>query len=64
MESSGQPTYEELVRLLADRDATIASQTELIAQQAGLIEKLAGRVPELERQAGKDSRTSSRPAVV
>jgi transposase len=59
--SSRQPTYEELLRLLADRDATIASQAGLIVQQAGLIEQLAGRVAELERQAGKDSRSSSKP---
>ena len=49
------------MRLLADRDATVSSQAELIVQQAGLIETLTGRVAELERQAGKDSRRSSKP---
>ena len=56
------------MRLLADRDATITSQAARLAEYAGqlaaqarLIERLLGRVGELERQAGKDSRTSSRP---
>ncbi len=61
MESCGQPTYEQLLALLADRDATVATQADLIIRQAELIEKLAGRVAELERQVGKDSSTSSRP---
>ncbi|WP_322759271.1 DUF6444 domain-containing protein [Frankia sp. Cr2] len=61
MDSSGQPTYEQLLALLADRDATVATQADLITRQAGLIEALAGRVAERERQAGKDSSTSSRP---
>ncbi|CAO5178892.1 hypothetical protein FAIPA1_420036 [Frankia sp. AiPs1] len=56
------------MRLLADRDATIAAQAGTIAEQAALIaqlvgqaEALVGRVAELERQAGKNSQNSSRP---
>ncbi|WP_239406209.1 IS66 family transposase, partial [Frankia sp. Cj3] len=56
------------MRLLADRDATIASQSALIAQQARqlaaateLVERLAERVTELERQIGRDSSNSSKP---
>ncbi|WP_407671477.1 DUF6444 domain-containing protein, partial [Parafrankia elaeagni] len=47
MESAGQPSYEELVRLVAD--------------QAALIERLTARVAELERRLGADSSTSSKP---
>jgi transposase len=61
VEPDRQPTYEELLRLLAERDATIARQTELLARQSGLIETLTGRVTELERRLGTDSANSSRP---
>jgi transposase len=61
VESTDRPTYQELVLLLADRDATVAEQTGVILEQARLIEELTGRVADLERQAGKDSSTSSRP---
>ncbi|AEH09312.1 hypothetical protein FsymDg_1872 [Candidatus Protofrankia datiscae] len=61
MEPDGTLTYEELLRLLAERDTTIARQAELLARQAGFIETLAGRVAELERQLGKDSANSSQP---
>ncbi|KQM01755.1 transposase [Frankia sp. CpI1-P] len=47
MESVGRPSYEELVRL--------------VAEQAAVIERLTARVAELERRLGADSSTSSRP---
>ncbi len=48
------PTYQELVEL-------VASQALVIAAQAELIEKLTARVAELERRLGADSSNSSRP---
>lgn len=48
------PTYRELVEL-------VASQALVIAVQAELIEKLTARVAELERRLGADSSNSSRP---
>ena len=57
------------MRLLADRDATIAAQVATIAEQARLIERLVGqveqltdRVAELDRRLGQDSANSSRPS--
>ena len=49
-----EPTYQELVEL-------VASQALVIAAQAELIEKLTARVAELERRLGSDSSNSSRP---
>jgi len=49
-----RPSYEELVRLVAE-------QAVALAERDALIERLTARVEELERQAGQDSRTSSRP---
>ncbi len=49
-----EPTYQELVEL-------VASQALVIAAQAELIEKLTARVAELERRLGADSSNSSRP---
>ena len=49
-----EPTYQELVEL-------VASQVLVIAAQAELIEKLTARVAELERRLGADSSNSSRP---
>ena len=49
-----EPTYQELVDL-------VASQVLVIAAQAELIEKLTARVAELERRLGADSSNSSRP---
>ena len=49
-----EPTYQELVDL-------VASQALVIAAQAELIEKLTARVAELERRLGADSSNSSRP---
>ena len=49
-----EPTYQELVDL-------VASQVLVIAAQAELIEKLMARVTELERRLGADSSNSSRP---
>ena len=48
------PTYQELVEL-------VASQALVIAAQAELIEKLTARIAELERRLGADSSNSSRP---
>ncbi|MEX5637128.1 SDR family oxidoreductase [Parafrankia sp. FMc2] len=57
------------MRLLADRDATIAAQAGTITEQARLIERLVGqveqladRVCELDRRVGKDSTNSSWPS--
>ncbi|MEX5636851.1 DUF6444 domain-containing protein [Parafrankia sp. FMc2] len=57
------------MRLLADRDATIAAQAGTIIEQARLIERLVGqveqladRVCELDRRVGKDSTNSSWPS--
>lgn len=61
MESSGRPSYEELACLVAEQVAVIAERDATIAAQSALIERLTVRVEQLERQAGKDSRTSSRP---
>jgi len=49
-----EPTYQELVDL-------VASQVLVIAAQAELIEKLTARIAELERRLGADSSNSSRP---
>ena len=49
-----EPTYQELVDL-------VASQVLVIAAQAELIEKLTARVAELERRLAADSSNSSRP---
>jgi transposase len=49
-----EPTYQELVDL-------VASQVLVLAAQAELIEKLMARVTELERRLGADSSNSSRP---
>lgn len=49
-----EPTYQELVDL-------VASQVLVIAAQAELIEKLTARITELERRLGADSSNSSRP---
>ena len=49
-----EPTYQELVDL-------VASQALVIAAQAELIEKLTARVAELERRLRADSSNSSRP---
>lgn len=54
MESQDEPSREELLLLLAAKDATIAAQAEL-------IDKLAARVDELERRVGKDSSNSGSP---
>lgn len=49
-----EPTYQELVDL-------VASQALVIAAQAELIDKLTARVAELERRLGADSSNSARP---
>lgn len=61
MESRTEPTYAELELLLAAKDATIASLTELVEQISTRAGALAARVEELERQRRKDSSNSSRP---
>lgn len=48
------PSVEQLLVLLAQRDAALAQRDELIAA-------LAGRVAELEARLGKNSRNSSKP---
>jgi transposase len=48
------PTVEQLLVLLAERD-------HALAERDGLIVELAGRVAELEARLGKTSRNSSKP---
>jgi len=50
------------VRLLADRDATIAEQARLVERLVGQVEQLSDRVAELDRRLGQDSSNSSRPS--
>jgi len=50
------------VRLLADRDATIAEQARLIERLVGQVEQLSDKVAELDRRLGQDSSNSSRPS--
>jgi transposase len=51
----------ELKLLLAAKDATITSQSELIEQLSTQCGRLAARVEELERQRGKNSSNSGKP---
>jgi transposase len=48
------------VRLLADRDATIAEPARLIERLVGQAEQLSDRVAQLDRRLGQDSSNSSR----
>jgi transposase len=58
----GVPSAEELAGLpaavLAER---LVEAYQLLAELTGQVQRLTGRVEELERQARKDSSTSSRP---
>jgi transposase len=59
---AGVPSPEELASLpAAELAARLAEAYRLIAELSGQAERLAARVQELERQARKDSSTSSRP---
>ena len=58
----GVPSAEELSALpAAELAARLAEAYRLIAELTGQAERLSARVEELERQARKDSSTSSRP---
>ena len=58
----GVVSAEELERLPhAGLAALLAEAYRIIAEQAALAGRVQARVEELERQAGKDSRNSSRP---
>ena len=58
----GVPSTEELsARPAAELAARLAEAYRLIAELTAQNERLAARVGQLERQAGKDSSTSSRP---
>ena len=59
-ELSALPAGELAVRL-AEAYRLIADLTAQAGQMAAQVERLSARVEELERQAGKDSSTSSRP---
>jgi uncharacterized coiled-coil protein SlyX len=59
---AGVPSLEELASLpIAELAVRLAEAYRLIAELTGQAERLAARVEELERQARKDSSTSSRP---
>jgi hypothetical protein len=59
---AGVPSPQELASLLAAELAVrLAEAYRLIAELTGQAERLSARVEELERQARKDSSTSSRP---
>jgi transposase len=58
----GVPSAEELSALpAAELAVRLAEAYRLIAELTAQIERLSARVEDLERQAGKDSSTSSRP---
>jgi transposase len=58
----GIPSAEELAALpQAELAALLAEAYRVIAEQAALIGQLQARVEDLERRAGRDSSTSSRP---
>ena len=58
----GLPSAEELAALPHEELAVrLAEAYRLIAELGGQVERLSARVEELERQARKDSSTSSRP---
>ena len=58
----GVPSAEELSALpAAELAARLAEAYRLIGELTAQIERLSARVEQLERQAGKDSSTSSRP---
>jgi transposase len=59
---SGLPSAEELSALpAAELAARLTEAYRLIGEQAAQIERLSARVEQLERQARRDSSTSSRP---
>ena len=59
---AGVPSPEELASLpAAELAVRLAEAYRLIAELTGQAERLSARVEELERQARKDSSTSSRP---
>jgi hypothetical protein len=61
----GVPSAEELSALPAAELATrLAEAYWLIAELTAQVGRLSARVEDLERQARRDSSTSSRPAVV
>ena len=56
------PSPEELAGLpAAELAVRLAEAYRLLTELTGQLERLSGRVGELERQARKDSSTSSRP---
>jgi hypothetical protein len=58
----GVPAIKELSALpAAELAARLAEAYRLIGELTARIEQLSGRVKQLERQARKDSATSSRP---
>jgi uncharacterized coiled-coil protein SlyX len=61
-DAPGVPSAEELSALpAAELAARLAEAYRLIGELTAQNERLAARVGQLERQAGKDSSTSSRP---
>jgi hypothetical protein len=59
---AGVPSAEDLAGLpAAELAVRLAEAYRLIAELSGQVERLSARVEELERQARKDSSTSSRP---
>lgn len=60
-EVPSDPSVEQLLELLAGRDAALAERDRVIAELVARSEALAARVAELETRVGKNSQNSSKP---